>query len=224
MIRLKTKEEIEIMKMGGKKLREVVKELIPQIKVGMTTNEIDVKAEELIRAKGAEPSFKRVKGYHWSTCLTVNEEIVHTPPSEKILKNGDILTVDIGIYYKGFNTDFADTIGIGKIEEKSGLFLKTGKKTLISAINKAKAGERLGSISDSIQKDIESAGYLDRPLKKTLIIKPGLVIAIEVIYAMGRGDMKDEANNWSISTVDKSLSACFEHTVAVTDTNTLILT
>src|SRR3989344_9588279 len=106
MIRLKTKEEIEIMKMGGKKLREVVKELIPQIKVGMTTNEIDVKAEELIRAKGAEPSFKRVKGYHWSTWLTVNEEIVHTPPSKKILKNGDILTVDIGIYYKGFNTDF----------------------------------------------------------------------------------------------------------------------
>ena len=118
MVKLKTKEEIEIMKEGGRKLREVVKELLPQIKAGMTTKQIDNNAEELIIKMGGEPSFKKVKGYQWSTCLSVNEQIVHSPPAKRVLREGDILTVDIGIFYKGLHTDYADTIAVGKVAEK----------------------------------------------------------------------------------------------------------
>ena len=249
MVKLKTKEEIEVMKEGGRRLREVVKELFLQIKAGMTTKQIDNKAEELIIKMGGEPSFKKVKGYQWSTCLSVNEQIVHTPPSNRVLREGDILTVDIGMFYKGLHTDYADTLAVGKVDEKVERFLQTGKKTLELAINKVIKGARLGEISLTIQKEIEAKGYsivkqltghgvgrdlhedpsipgfLDRSKEKTLTIKPGLVIAIEVIYAMGDGAMVHESpDDWSIRTADRSLSACFEHTVAVTDTNTLILT
>lgn len=249
MIKFKTKEEIEIMKEGGRRLREVVKELVPQIKAGISTNQIDQIAEKLILKKGGESSFKRVKNYFWSTCLTVNEQIVHTPPSNRVLNEGDILTVDIGMYYKGFHTDFADTIAIGKVSEHVTKFLQTGRKTLDLAIKKTKKESRIGEISQTIQKEVGKAGYsivkeltghgvgrnlhedpyvpgfLNRPVENTLIIKPGLVIAIEIIYAMGKGEMEHEENDdWSIRTTDKSLSACFEHTVAVTDTNTIILT
>lgn len=249
MIKLKTKEEIGIMKEGGKRLKEVVKDLMPQIKAGMTTNDIDRKAEDLIKKKGGEPSFKRVKGYFWSTCLTINDQIVHTPPSDRVLKDGDILTVDIGMYLKGFHTDYADTIAIGKIDKKVKQFLETGKKTLDLALKKVKKGNRLGNISQTIEKEIRIAGYsiipeltghgvgrdlhedpivpgyLDTPINNTLKIKTGLVIAVEVIYAMGKGEMIHESgNSWSIQTADNSLSACFEHTIAVTDTNTFILT
>jgi len=249
------------MKEGGRRLKEVVRELRPQIKAGMTTAQIDKIAESLIVKKGGQPSFKKVRDYFWSTCLTVNEQIVHTPPSAKVLKTGDILTVDIGIYYKGFHTDYADTVAIGKIDVEIIKFLAKGKKTLDLAIKKLKIGNRLGQISQVIEKEITGAGYsivkeltghgigrelhedpyipgfLDRTEKQTPTIKPGLVIAVEVIYSLGSGEMMHETeNNWSIRTSDSSLSACFEHTVAVTyepeqsslqgetDTNTIILT
>jgi len=249
MIRLKTKEEIEIMKEGGRRLKEVVRELMPTIRAGMTTNQVDKKAEELIKRNGGEPSFKRVKDFFWSTCLTVNEQIVHTPPSEKVLRDGDILTVDIGMFYQGFNTDYADTISIGSLKSNVAGFLEAGKKTLELAINEVVAGKRIGNISETIEKGITSAGYsiiheltghgvgrelhedpivpgyLSKPIDRTLKIKPGLCIAVEVIYSMGKGEMEHEPdNNWSIRTKDRSLSACFEHTVAVLDTKTVILT
>lgn len=249
MIDFKSKGEVETMKEGGRRLKEVVKELIAKIKQGMTTKQIDNEAERLIRKIGGEPSFKRVKGYHWSTCLPINEQIVHTPPSARILQEGDILTIDIGMYYKGFHTDFADTIAIGKVEKKITDFLQTGKQALWLAIGKVKRGNRLGEVSLTIQREIEKQGYsivkeltghgvgkelhedpyirgfLDSSLENTPIIKPGLVVAIEVIYAMGSGQMiQEKHDNWSIQTADGSLSACFEHTVAATDTNTLILT
>lgn len=249
MIKLKTKKEIEIIEEGGRRLREVIRYLIPQIKAGITTKQINNEAERLIMKMGGEPSFKKVKGYLWSTCLSINEQIVHTPPSDRILNYGDILTVDIGMFFKRFHTDFANTITIGKVNEKIETFLQTGRQTLDLAIKKIKKDSRIGEISQTIQKEVGKAGYsivkeltghgvgrnlhedpyipgfLNRPVENTLMIKPGLVIAIEVIYAMGNGQMEHEENDdWSIRTTDKSLSACFEHTVAVTDNETLVLT
>ena len=249
MIKLKTDKEIKIMTEGGVRLRKVVKELMPQIKAGMTTAQIDNKAEKLIIKMGGESSFKKVAGYFWSTCLPVNEQIVHTPPSNRTLQDGDILTVDIGMYYKGYHTDFADTVAIGIVDKKIKRFLEKGKKTLTLAIKKVKKGKRMGEISQTIQDEIEGAGYsivreltghgvghdlhedpnipgfLDSPVENTIMIRRGMVLAIEVIYAIGGGKMEHEANDdWSIRTKDKSLSACFEHSVAVTDINTLILT
>lgn len=249
MIKLKTKQEIEIMKEGGRRLREVVRELVLQIKTGMKTVQIDKLAEELIRKQGGEPSFKRVPGYRWSTCLSINEQIVHTPPSDRVLRENDILTLDIGMFYRGFHTDFADTFPIGRTDNKNKSFLSTGKRALDLAVKKVRKGNKLGEISQTIEKEIAGNGYsivkeltghgvgrelheepnvpgfLDRPIERTLTINPGLVIAVEVIYALGNGAMEHEKNNdWSIQTADKSLSACFEHTVAVTESYTIILT
>jgi len=250
MIKLKTNDEIEIMKHGGKILRDVVDELIPWVAVGQTTKEIDTKAEELIRAKGGEPSFTKVKGYHWTTCIAVNEQAVHTPPSDRTLKDGDVVTIDIGVFYKGFHTDYAYTkiVGINNDSEKK-KFLEVGETTLDRAIAMVKNGEYIGTFAEFIQNEITKNGYfilkeltghgigrdlhedpyvlnyLDRPIQKTYKIKPGFVFALEIIYSMGTEEIAYEAeNSWSIISKDKSLTACFEKTLAVTNEKTFILT
>jgi methionyl aminopeptidase len=250
MIDYKSEEEMELMRQGGEMLRNVVTELLPRVKEGMTTQEVDRIATELIKNQGGDISFNKVKGYHWSTCLCINEQVVHTRPSKRKLKNGDVFTVDIGVYYKNFHTDFATTFVIGgKTDPETEKFLETGKKTLEKAIAKANAGARIGEISKVIQDNIYGEGYfilkeltghgvgrelhedpfvpgyLDRKIEKTLEIKPGLVIAIEVIYSKGTEDIAYESgDDWSITSSDLSLTACFEHTIAITKKGTIVLT
>ena len=235
----------------GKRLKESADELWTFVKPGITTKEIDDKAEELIRKNGAEPSFTRVPGYHWTTCLPINDQAVHTPPSAKrIVREGDVLTIDIGAYYKTYHTDYAVTAIVGNVKnpvvEK---FLKVGKETLDNAISKAKQGAYLGEISKASQEGIEKNGYfilkeltghgighdlhedpyvpnyLDRPVEKTYKIPSGLVIAVEVIYSMGSEEIAYEGDDgWSIIAKDGSLSACFEKTLAIFDKKMYILT
>ena len=250
MINLKTNQEIAIMKEGGAILAEVVKELVPQVTEGMTTKAVDEKAEELILKKGAKPSFKTVQGYHWSTCLPVNAQAVHTPPSSYRLKQGDILTIDIGVLYKGFHTDYATTLHIGEVKEPAiKAFLQVGQETLDKAIVQVQEGEYLGSVAKYVEEVINKKGYfilkdltghgigkelhedpyvlnyLDRPVEKTYRIRNGLVIAVEIIYSRGTEEIAYEKNNdWSIVTKDFSLSACFEKTIAIQDGKTFILT
>lgn len=250
MIDLKTDKEIRIMIEGGSRLKKVVSELLKYIKIGITTNQIDKKAEFLIKKYGGEPSFKKVNDYKWSTCLPLNEQVVHTPPSDRVLREGDVLTIDIGMYFKGYHTDYATTFVIGKSKDKSvDYFLEVGKRTLMRSIEKIRIGGYLGEISNTIQTEIEKEGFYvlkeltghgigkelhmdpyvfgfnERPIEKTLIIKPGLTIAIEVIYSMGTEKIVYEKDNrWSVITSDRSLSACFEHTVAVTKNKVLVLT
>ncbi len=249
MVNLKSDQEIEIMTEGGKRLKAVVKGLLPLIKEGISTKEIDDKAEELIKKQGGKSSFKTVPGYHWTICSPVNEQVVHTKPSSRILKKEDVLTLDIGLLYQGFHTDYAITKVIGESKNiKINKFLKIGKETLYKAIKKAKIGNRIGHISSVIEKEIKGSGYfiikeltghgigkklhedpyvlgfIDLPINKSPMIKKGLVIAIEIIYAMGTEKISYEEDNWSIITKDRSLSACFEHTVAVTGQGPVILT
>ncbi len=250
MIHYKQEGEIQIMREGGAKLREAVKLLVSTVRPGQTTQEIDKKAEKFILAQEAEISFSKVKGYSWATCLPVNEQVVHTPPGKRVLNEGDVLTIDIGAYYQGFHTDYATTFVVGASRDKKvDTFLKVGRETLDKAIKQAKAGNHLGHISQIIEEGIYSNGYhvmeqltghgvgrdlhedpfvpgfLDKPLNETLKIRAGLVLAIEVIYSMGTEHIANEkGDNWSIVTADGSLSACFEHTVAITDKNTFILT
>ncbi|KKQ23612.1 MAG: Methionine aminopeptidase [Candidatus Roizmanbacteria bacterium GW2011_GWC2_37_13] len=249
-IDLKTEKEIEIMKEGGIRLKKVVKALLKDITVGMTSKHIDDLAENLIEKEGGEPSFKKVKDYFWTTCLPINDQVVHTPPSNRKLNQGDLLTLDIGMYFKGYHTDFATTIYIGKIPDKeTKRFLETGKKALALAIEKAKTGNRLGDISATIEKEIYGQGYFvlkeltghgigkqlhedpyvfgfrERPVERTIKIQPGLVIAIEVIYSKSSEEIAYEKNSdWSVVSADRSLSACFEHTVAIMEKNSLVLT
>ena len=250
MINLKSEKEIAIMQEGGKRLKTIVEGLSYLIKAGVTTKEIDDKAEQLIKKQGGSPSFKTVSGYLFSTCTPINEQIVHTKPSNRILKTGDVLTLDIGILYKGWHTDYATTKVIGgkSQNEKINKFLEKGEETLYSAIEKLKIGNRLGHISEEIERKITSQGYfiikeltghgigrklhedpyvfgfVDGPINKSLLIKKGLVVAIEIIYSMGTEEIAYENDNWSIITKDRSISACFEHTIAVTDKGPIILT
>lgn len=250
MIILKNDQEIAIMKEGGSRLRKVVSRLIPAIKVGMTTREIDDLATKLIKDIGAELSFNKVKGYHWATCLPINEQVVHTPPSDRKLVDGDVLTVDIGLYFQGYHSDYATTIIVGEKKDPDLVnFLKIGKKTLEKAIGQAVVGNRIGQISKAIEDNIYGSGffilkdltghgigrelhedpyifgYVSKSIDKTLLIRKGLVIAIEIIYSKGTEKIAyEKEGDWSIVTSDGSLSACFEHTVAVTDKGTLILT
>jgi methionyl aminopeptidase len=250
MIQYKTEEEIKIMSEGGKKLKQILEKLIKFVKPGITTLAIENEAQRLIKEEKAEVSFDKVEGYQFATCLPVNEQIVHTPPSERVLKKGDLLTIDIGLYYQDFHTDCAKTMVVGE-EEKGEIkrFLDTGREALKKAIEKIKVGGYLGEVSKTIEAIIKKNGYfvikkltghgigkdlhedpfvfgfLDRPVEKTLKIKPGLVLAVEVIYSMGTEEMAFEKDNdWSIVTKDGSLSACFEKTVAVTKNGVLILT
>lgn len=250
MIKLKTPAEIKIMEECGKKLRATVEELLPFIREGMTTLQIDAEAERLLKKNGAESSFNKVEGYKWSTCLPINEQTVHTTPTERVVKKGDVLTVDIGAFYKGFHTDCATTFVIGgETDAKTQRFLDVGKKALEKGLAQVKAGNHLGDIAQVIEKEIYGNGYfilkqltghgigkelhedpyvlnfLDRPIEKTYKMRAGLVLAVEVIYSTGTEEIAyEDETEWSIITDDHSLSACFEHTIAITEENAYILT
>lgn len=250
MIHLKTQAELQIMLEGGRRLREVVKELKPKIKAGITTNEVNRMAEEFIKKQGAESSFNKVHGYSWSTCLPINEQVVHTPPSKRVIKDQDVFTLDIGLYFKGFHVDYADTFAIGKVKDKeTERFLQVGKQTLNDAIKVAKNGKRIADISAVIEKAMDKNGYFvmreltghgigkelhEEPYvpgyvpsnpQKSYKIGPGLAIAIEVIYSMGTEEIKQErGQDWSIVSRDGSLTACFEHTIVCLEDRSVVAT
>jgi methionyl aminopeptidase len=250
MVNLKTEKEIETMTRAGEILRRVYKEVKPGIIPGITTGDIEKKTKELIYKYGGEGSFDKVPGYKWVTCLPINEQIVHTPPTDRVIADGDVLTVDMGVFLGGYHTDFADTFIVGtKKDPETVRFLKKGEETLKKALKLAAQGRRIGEISKLIQSEIEGAGYhIVKPLtghglgktlheepmvpgflhisvEKTYKMQPGLTIAIEVIYGKTTGEMKHvKGDSWTIITADGGLSAQFEHTVAITDKNTCILT
>ncbi len=250
MIKLKSPQEIKIITEAGKKLRKVVQELLPQIHPGVTTTQIDNWADRLIKKHEGEASFKRVRNYHWATCLPVNEQVVHTPPTDRKLLDGDLLTLDTGLYYRGFHTDFATSFIVGDKKDKTKTkFLEVGAHTLNKALRVVKSGNYLGRISQIIQQGIESHGYkvvreltghgigrdlhedpfvlqfLDQPVEKTYKMRPGLVIAVEVIYTQGSGKMSyEKGSDWSVVSADGSLSACFEHTIVITQNGPRIIT
>ncbi len=253
MIDTKSKAEIDTMREGGRKLGIILNELLNVAQPGITLKALDKHADEMIQESGGTASFKTVQGYQWATCLCVNDVVVHGIPTEYILQSGDILTIDVGILYKGFHTDTAWT----KIVHSSGStvdsqvkkFLSTGQEALKRAIEQAKVGNRIGHISQAIQQTIEGAGYsivktlvghgvgrelheepqipgaIKIPIIETRELIEGMTIAIEVIYAMGSGVVVyDNDDGWSIATRDGSLSSVFEHTVAITSRGPYVLT
>lgn len=251
MITYKSPEEIAIMTECGLKLKRAMQKVLLEVKAGVTTNFINKKAVEYIRDEGADISFNKVEGYKWAICIPIDEQVVHTPPSERVLKDGDMLTIDIGAFYKGFHTDHAITMMVGgKSTPEKDKFLAIGKQALDEAIAQAVVGKRIGDISAAIEKRVNGAGYAimrqltghgvghelhedpfipgytAKPIEKTMKLRAGMVLALEVIYSMGKSTeiAYEEGNDWSIITEDKALSACFEHTVALTDKNTLVLT
>ena len=243
---------ISVMQQGGTMLNTIQKKLLQKVKVGVLAKDIDREADRLIKKAEGIASFKTVKNYKWATCICVNDEVVHGIPDDTFTK-GDVVCIDIGLLYKGYHTDTAWTVYLptGDLRKDSAVekFLKTGKKTLHDAIKEVRVGNRIGNISKTIQNGIEGNGYyivkalvghgvgktlheapqipgfLEGDTKHTPLIKEGQTLAIEVIYALGTGEIEYKNDDgWTIVTKDGSLSAVFEHTVLVTYSGPLILT
>lgn len=242
MIDDKTRKKIEIMRQAGKILGEVLFEVMNAIKPGVTEIELDRLAERLILEKGGESGFKKVDGYEHTICVSTNDVVVHGIPKERVLNEGDIIGVDCGVYLNGYHTDMAETKIVGETRDPEIVrFVETGKKAMYAGIKQAKAGRRVGHISQAMQEVMEGngysvvkslvghgvgkelheepeiPGYLEKELRKTPILEDGMTIAIEAIYNMGKaGVVYDGSDDWTIVSSDGSIAGLCERTILVT--------
>jgi len=243
---IKTDQEIEIMKKSGKICSLALKKTLESVKPGVKIIDLDKIATEEIKKNKAELSFTTVEDYKWATCITVNEQIVHGIPTKRELKEGDVLSIDVGAFFKGFHSDMAITVPVGSVSDDKKKFIEVGKKTLEEAIKMAKPGNYLGDISSTIQKNIEGEGYSivknltghgvgkelhEEPMvpgfgkpKTGMKIESNMTIAIEVIYAEKSGNAIMEKDEWTISTEDGGLGGLFEKTIAIGKKSPIVLT
>ncbi|MDP2664003.1 MAG: type I methionyl aminopeptidase [bacterium] len=246
MIPIKTPEEIKIMAEGGRILAQIMAELEKRVEPGATTRELDRVAETLILKSGAKPSFKGHQGYPAALCVSVNEEIVHALPSQRKLKEGDIVSLDLGLFYKGFHSDMALTLPVGKVSPETQRLIRATKKALKRGIKKSRLGNTFGDIGNTIQRHVESQGFnvvrdlcghgIGRELhedpqimnygkrKTGEKIKEGMVFCLEPMVTVGDWQIKKSKDGHGFETADGSLSCHFEHTIAVTGNGTKILT
>lgn len=243
---IKTPEEIKIMAEGGKILATVLGQIEKMAKPGITTLELDRAAEALILKHGAKPAFKGYEGFPYSLCTSVNDVVVHGFPSNYILKDGDIVGLDLGVLHKGYNTDMAVTVAVGDISFEAKRLLKVTEKSLRLGIKKARAGVTTGDVGNTIQRYIEDQGFgVVRNLcghgigkevhedpqvpnygqrHKGVELKEGMVICIEPMVTMGDYNLKKAQDGYGFATKDGSLTAHFEHTMAITKDGVKLLT
>lgn len=249
MIPIKSSQEIESMRQAGRILAGVMVAVMKAVKPGVSTQELDKLAEKLIQQRGAEASFKMVAGYQWASCINLNDGLVHGVPGDDQIKVGDLVTIDLGVFYQGFHADMARTLWLrnqkGREVKK---FLKTGRMALKEAIAAARPGNYVGQISQAIQQIVEKAGYsvsreftghgigsklheepripcfLEERISKTPKLKANMTLAIEVIYSQGRAVVKVAPDGWTVRTADGQLGGLFEDTVLVTETRPRVLT
>jgi methionyl aminopeptidase len=237
MIILKTPEEIAVMAKASRIVAEALAVLKSAIKPGITTDELDQLAELEIRARGAFPAFKGYRNYPKTLCASVNEQVVHGIPSKRVLKEGDIIGLDLGAIVGGFYGDSAVTVAVGRVDEKTAALVRITEESLSLAIEQARVGNRLSDISHAVQRHVEAAGYsvvtefvghgIGRQLHEEPQVpnygKPGqgprlqagMVLAIEPMVNMGGPAVRVLDDRWTAVTVDGSLSAHFEHTIAI---------
>lgn len=246
MIHYKTSEEVQKIKNSADILAKAHGEVAKHIKVGVKTSYLDKIAEEFIRDHGAVPSFKGYNGFPASLCISVNEVVVHGFPSEYELKDGDIISVDCGVFHQGFHSDSAYTYPVGEVSPSILDLLKATKDSLYLGIEQAVFGNRIGDIGHAIQKYVEAKGYtvvrelvghgLGRNLHESPevpnygkrgsgpLLKAGMVIAIEPMVNLGSRNIVQERDGWTIRTSDRKPSAHYEHTVAIFEDRTEVLT
>lgn len=248
MIQLKSAREIELMAQGGKILAATVEHLRQAVRAGLSTGELDRIAEDFIRShEGATPAFKGLYGFPGSICTSINSEVVHGIPSNKrVLKNGDVVSIDVGVGYKGYFTDGAVTVPVGEIDADTQRLLSVTQDALAAGIAAARPGNHVGDIGAAVQGVVEKARFsivrdlvghgigtdfheepqvpnYGKPKRREKLV-PGLTIAIEPMVNAGGPATKTLADKWTIVTIDGSRSAHFEHTVAITDAGPRVLT
>ncbi|WP_027936984.1 type I methionyl aminopeptidase [Anaeroarcus burkinensis] len=246
MIVLKSQQEIAYMREAGRIVAETLELIRQAVKPDVTTQELDRIADEYIRERGAIPAFKGYNGFPGSICASVNEEVVHGIPGPRKLKNGDIISVDIGTLINGFYGDAAMTFPVGEVAPEVAQLLKVTEESLYKGIAQAVADQRLYDISHAVQIHAEESGYgvvrdyvghgIGRKMHEDPQIpnygapgrgprlKPGMTLAIEPMINMGTYEVKTLRDNWTVITRDGKWSAHFEHTIAITDGEPEILT
>jgi methionyl aminopeptidase len=248
VIQLKSQREIEIMARGGKILADTVALMERSVRPGMTTAELDSIAEDFIRSHhGAVPSFKGLYNFPASICSSINNEIVHGIPSKKrVLNEGDLVSIDVGVHYEGYHTDSATTVAVGNVSEESARLLQVTRNALNAGVAAAVSGNHLGDIGAAVQAVVEAAGFsvvrdlvghgigtgfheepqvpnYGKPNRGIRLVS-GLTIAIEPMVNIGKPGIRTMPDKWTVVTVDGTRSAHFEHTVAITDGGPRILT
>jgi methionyl aminopeptidase len=248
MIQLKSAREIEIMARGGQILAGAVRLAEQDLRAGMTTLDVDRMVEEYIRShEGAIPSFKGLYGFPASVCASINEEIVHGIPSAKrTIREGDIVSIDVGVFLEGYHTDSATTIAVGDVGAESLRLLEVTRQALDAGIAAAQPDNHIGDIGAAVQQVVERAGFnVTRDLvghgigttfhedpqvpnygksKRGIKLSPGLTIAIEPMVMIGSHKTRQLSDQWTVVTADKSRAAHFEHTIAVTAQGPRVLT
>jgi methionyl aminopeptidase len=245
MVILKLPEEIEKARASNRIVAEVLSKLKEKVKPGVRTKDLNKLAEEIAEKRGAKPAFKGYNGFPYALCVSVNEVVVHGMPSERMLKEGDIVGLDFGVYYQGFFGDATVTLPVGKVTAKASRLMQVTEKSLYAGIAQAKDGNRLGDISAAVQDIVEDAGYsivrdfVGHGIGKNLHEDPqipnfgekgrgielrtGMILAIEPMVNEGKYKVHVLPDGWTVVTKDGSLSAHFEHSVAITDNGPEIL-
>jgi methionyl aminopeptidase len=244
MVIIKSDEEIVIMRKCGKILAAILDKLRAAVRPGIKTGQLDIIMAEESEGRGVMPSFKNYRGFPANLCVSVNDEIVHGIPGERILQEGDIVSLDVGVKLDGFHTDAAITVGVGRISREAEDLIAVTEGSLKSGVAQAISGAWIGDISSAIQYYVESRGFsvvreytghgIGRELHeepqipnfmagKGLLLRKGMTLAIEPMVSAGDWRTKLAANQWTVLTADGSLSAHFEHTIAITDNEAEVL-
>ncbi len=242
----KSRGEIEQMRAAGQLVARVLEELRGMVRPGVTTAELDAVAERRIVEAGGVPSFKGYHGFPASICASVNEQVIHGIPSSRVLNDGDILSIDLGAILGGYHGDAAVTVAVGKVSERAAELLRVTEESLYKGIEQARVGKRLGDIGHAVQSHVEAHGFsvvrefvghgigtsmheepqipnYGEPGRRERLVE-GMVLAIEPMINIGKPAVKILSDGWTAVTRDGSLSAHFEHTVAVTASGPMILT
>ena len=245
MVIIKLPDEIEKARESNKIVAEVLNRIKEKVKPGIKTKELDKLAEEIAEKRGAKPAFKGYRGFPYALCVSVNEQVVHGMPSDRILEEGDIVGFDFGIYYNGFFGDAAVTLPVGKISSSAAKLIEVTEKSLYKGITQAQVGNRLGDISAAVQNTVEKNGfsvvrdYVGHGIGKNLHedpqipnfgkkdrgieLKSGMLLAIEPMVNEKDYKVKVLSDDWTVVTADGGLSAHFEHSVAITENGPDIL-
>lgn len=247
MIVLRSQREIEKIRRSCLIVAEILKRLQEEVQPGVTTWELDTLSEDLAARRKAKPAFKGYHGYPYALCTSVNEEVVHGMPSKhRELKEGDIISIDFGVTIDGYYGDAAITVPVGKVSDEARELCRVTEDALYEGIRQIKPNHRLSDISHAIQQFVEARGFSVvrefvghgigqqlhespqipnyGPAGKGVVLKPGMVFAIEPMINLGRAEVEILEDKWTAVTIDRKLSAHFEHTVAVTETEPDILT
>lgn len=245
-VSLKTAEEINILSQGGAKLARIMSEVIAYIRPGLTTIEIDQQAANLITQSGGESTFKGFYNYPAVSCLSVNDQVVHGIPNDRVLKEGDIIGVDLGLRWQGFCTDMAVTVPVGKVSQQAEKIIAVAEQAFAVALKEIRIGNHLGDIGEAVQSFVEKAGFgVVRDLTghgigrqpheepavpnfgrrgEGLLIESGMVLAIEPMITEGGYKVRQLADGWTVATADGLLASHHEHTIAVTPDGPKVLT